>query len=186
MKKGSVFKKFEVVINILVSVNSLLPKSINKILLKLFRNCPLQIGILIRYILFKNLAKACGKNVLIFPGVILDAPELMDFGNNVSINAYCYLAGDIVIKDDVGIAHTSAIHSMNHTWDDKTVPMNSNPVINNQVLIEEDVWIGCNVIILSGVHIQPRTVIAAGAVVTKSFEGNSIIGGNPARIIKSI
>lgn len=52
------------------------------------------------------------------------------------------------------------------------------------IIIENDVWIGFGVIILSGVTIGRGSVVAAGSVVTKSFEPYSIIGGNPAKLIK--
>lgn len=59
------------------------------------------------------------------------------------------------------------------------LPGNDAPVI-----IEDDVWTGANITILKGVTIGRGSVIAAGAVVTKSFPPYSIIGGVPARILK--
>ena len=59
------------------------------------------------------------------------------------------------------------------------LPENDAPVI-----IEDDVWTGANVTILKGVTIGRGSVIAAGAVVTKSFPPYSIIGGVPAKLIK--
>jgi chloramphenicol O-acetyltransferase type B len=57
--------------------------------------------------------------------------------------------------------------------------------INDQdVYIEDDVWIGCNVTILKGVTISRGSVVAAGAIVNKSCPPYSIIGGNPAKVIK--
>jgi len=52
------------------------------------------------------------------------------------------------------------------------------------IVIEDDVWIGANAIILKGVTLGKGSVVAAGAVVTKSAPAYSLIGGNPARIIK--
>ena len=58
------------------------------------------------------------------------------------------------------------------------------PEDDQDVVIESDVWIGCNVTILKGVTIGRGSVVAAGAVVTKSCPPYSIIGGVPARILK--
>ena len=52
------------------------------------------------------------------------------------------------------------------------------------IIVEDDVWIGQNAIILSGVHIGQGAVIAAGAVVTKDVPPYAIVGGNPAKVIK--
>lgn len=58
------------------------------------------------------------------------------------------------------------------------------PEDDQDVVIESDVWIGCNVTILKGVTIGRGSVVAAGAVVTKSCPPYSIIGGVPAKVIK--
>ncbi len=63
--------------------------------------------------------------------------------------------------------------------DTSKLPENDLPVV-----IEDDVWCGANVIILKGVTIGRGSVVAAGAVVTKSFPPYSIIGGVPAKLIK--
>ena len=54
------------------------------------------------------------------------------------------------------------------------------------VVIGDNVWIGMNAVILKGVTIGDNCVIAAGAVVTKSVEANLLVGGNPARIIRTL
>lgn len=58
------------------------------------------------------------------------------------------------------------------------------PEDDQDVIIESDVWVGCNVTILKGVTIGRGSVVAAGAVVTKSCPPYSIIGGVPAKVIK--
>ena len=63
--------------------------------------------------------------------------------------------------------------------DDEKLPENDLPVV-----IEDDVWCGANVTILKGVTIGRGSVVAAGAVVTKSFPPYSIIGGVPAKLLK--
>jgi len=52
------------------------------------------------------------------------------------------------------------------------------------ITIDDDVWIGENAIICSGVHISQGAIVAAGAIVTKNVDAYSIVGGNPAKLIK--
>ena len=52
------------------------------------------------------------------------------------------------------------------------------------IVIEDDVWIGARVIILKGVTIGKGSIIGAGSVVTKDVEPYSIVGGNPAKLIR--
>lgn len=56
---------------------------------------------------------------------------------------------------------------------------------DKDVIIDEDVWIGCNVTILKGVHIGRGAIIAAGSIVTRSIPAYCIAGGNPAKVIKA-
>lgn len=55
---------------------------------------------------------------------------------------------------------------------------------DQDIVIEDDVWMGCNVTILKGVHIGRGSIVSAGSVVTKSFPPYSIIGGVPAKLLK--
>lgn len=90
------------------------------------------------------------------------------------------------LSDNVSIAHSTSILSVNHTWDDATNPIKYNPVERSAVMIENDVWIGCGCRILAGVTVHTRSVVAAGAVVTKDVPSNVLVGGVPSKIIKSI
>lgn len=58
------------------------------------------------------------------------------------------------------------------------------PSNDMDVIIEDGVWIGCNVTILKGVTVGKGAVVAAGSVVTKSIKPYNIVGGNPAKAIK--
>ena len=58
------------------------------------------------------------------------------------------------------------------------------PENDKDVIIEDGVWCGCNVTILKGVRIGKGAVVAAGSVVTKDVPSYSIVGGNPAKVIK--
>jgi len=167
-------------------MDSLLPKHINNRLLVFFRGATGMVGAGIRYILIRNLAKKCGDNVVILEDVFFDAIHMMTFGNNVSINPYCYVAGEINFGDNVAVANHTSFHSANHTYTDLKLPIKEQPIINVPIEIADDVWIGSGCRILSGVKIGTRVVVAAGAVVTKSVPSNSIIAGVPAKVIKKI
>jgi len=89
--------------------------------------------------------------------------------------------GIIIGKNVILAAHVSVI-SQNHDTSDFTKYLPSQPI-----RIGENSWIGTHAVILPGVELGSHTIVAAGAVVTKSFlEGNQIIAGNPAVIIKKI
>ncbi len=76
--------------------------------------------------------------------------------------------------------------SVNHSWDAHNLPIKYNPLILNSVCIENDVWIGCGCIVLAGVTIHQRAVVAAGAVVTRDVHSNVVVAGVPAKQIKVI
>lgn len=61
---------------------------------------------------------------------------------------------------------------------------NHDALTKGSIIVEDDVWIGSNAIILSGVTLGKGTIVAAGSVVVKSTQAYSIVGGNPAMVIK--
>jgi acetyltransferase-like isoleucine patch superfamily enzyme len=73
---------------------------------------------------------------------------------------------------------------LNHGYEDINLPIHKQPVSMSPIVIENDSWIGANVVVTAGVTIGKHSVIAAGAVVTKSIPPFSIAVGNPARVIK--
>ena len=102
-------------------------------------------------------------------------------GNYVSLLS----AKEITIGDHCLIASNVFITDLNHGIDlscDK--PFEDQPLTVKKVAIGSNCWIGEKSIVLSGVSLGNNTIVAGGSVVTKSFGGNCIIGGNPAKIIK--
>ena len=55
---------------------------------------------------------------------------------------------------------------------------------DQDVIIESNVWIGCNVTILKGVTIGDNAIVGAGSVVTKNVRPNTVVVGNPAKVIR--
>lgn len=144
--------------------------------------------IALRYLMLERMSEECGDNVRIGANVRILNWHNLKIGNNVSIHDYCYLdaSGGISIGDNVSIAHATSILSFEHTWDDQALPIKYNPTKPSSVVIKDDVWIGCGVRILSDVEIKQRSIVAAGAVLTKSFESNVILAGVPAKVVKNI
>ncbi|MEU6783911.1 acyltransferase [Nonomuraea angiospora] len=105
-------------------------------------------------------------------------------GRDCTMNPYTVIRGTVELGDAVRIgAHTSVL-AFNHTIDDPEVEVHRQPLCSSGIRIGNDVWIGSHVVILDGVHVGDRAVVAAGAVVTKDVPAGAIVGGNPAKVIK--
>jgi acetyltransferase-like isoleucine patch superfamily enzyme len=111
----------------------------------------------------------------------------IQLGNNVGIGEYAYLggAGGLQIGDNCIIGQYFSCHPENHIYANSDKPIRLQGVTRKGIKIGNNCWIGSKVTILDGVEIGNRCVIAAGAVVTHSFPDNSVIGGVPARLLKS-
>jgi len=123
------------------------------------------------------------------PDVRIFDTENLVIGRNVSLHCWSFISahGGLTIGDDVAIGHGCSILTTEHGFDDLATAIKWQPITRYPVKISDDVWIGANVTILAGVTIGPRSIIAAGAVVTRSFpEGHVIIGGVPAREIRRL
>ncbi|WP_346986128.1 acyltransferase [Chryseobacterium sp. POE27] len=182
------FKKNSKVINLFVKIFSALPKTVLIFIWDCISNKSQVLFIGIRYIILKSLIKECGENVKIGTNVQILGWQKLSIRDNVSIHANCYIDanGGITIDKNVSIAHNSTILSSNHSWYDESLPIKYNPIVFDEVIISEDVWIGCGCRILAGARVGKRSIIAAGAVVNRNVETKSIVGGVPAKLIKKI
>jgi acetyltransferase-like isoleucine patch superfamily enzyme len=102
------------------------------------------------------------------------------------IGAYVCIAGpgNIKIGRDCLIAAHSGIFANNHIYCDPIVPIGSQGVTRQGIVIEDDCWLGSGVKVLDGVTIGKGSVIGAGSVVTKDIAPFSVAVGVPARVIK--
>ena len=98
------------------------------------------------------------------------------------IGSYCSIGNNVKFL-------LSSEHSTNYisTYPFKVQLLNSQKfeaLSHGNIIVDDDVWIGENVVIMSGVHIGQGAVVAAGAVVTKDVPPYAIVGGVPAKVIK--
>lgn len=108
-------------------------------------------------------------------------------GDNVGIGEFAYLggAGGLTIGSGCIIGQYFSCHPENHLCADLNIEIRLQGTSRKGIEIGENCWIGSKVTLLDGVKVGSGSVIAAGAVVTRSFPANSIIGGVPAKLIKT-
>lgn len=143
-------------------------------------------------LLYKKCFKSCGCNVYLRPSKSdFKGLSNISIGDNVSIpkgSTFYSTEANLIIKNNVVFGPKPTIITGDHRIDVIGTPiihsLNKLSTNDQDVVIEEDVWIGANVVILKGVTIGRGSVVAAGATVTKSCAPYSIIGGVPAKLIK--
>lgn len=148
------------------------------------------------------------KNISIGKYTLIDGTLLVfPYGGKIEIGEFCYVgeyskiwsAENIKIGNNVFISHNVNIidtnsHEINHIEREKSYknslltghPNVKGSIISAPIIIEDHAWVSFNVILLKGVTIGRGAIIAAGSVVTKSVEPFTMVGGNPAKLIKKL
>ena len=134
----------------------------------------------------RNIFEYCGKNVNIEKGAQFGAGDRIRIGDNSGLGINCHIPNGSIIGNYVMMGSNCFIHSRNHSFTRTDIPIREQGYTPEKpVVIEDDVWIGQDVTIMVGRHIRKGSIIAACSVVTKDFPEYSIIGGNPAKLIKN-
>ena len=107
-------------------------------------------------------------------------------GNHTRIGLHNTIIGPVTIGSHVNMAQGITVTALNHNFTDTEKRIDEQGISTTPVTIEDDIWIGANATILSGVNIGQHSVIAAGAVVTKDVPPHSLVAGVPAKVIKQI
>lgn len=107
-------------------------------------------------------------------------------GDYTRIGIHNTIIGPVCIGNHVNLAQGITITALNHNFEDASKRIDEQGISTKPVVIGDDVWIGANAVILPGVTIGSHCVVAAGAVVTKDVPDNCVVGGVPAKVIKSL
>lgn len=108
-----------------------------------------------------------GEGCRIAPGAIFTDPEYTRIGNNVRI-AEAWISG-----------HDGSVNMINAAYGTRLDAV-------GPVVLRDDVFIGRGVTILPGVTIGPRAIVGAGSVISRDVPPNSVVAGNPARVVRSL
>lgn len=138
----------------------------------------------IRVLLSQITGSEIDESTAIFPPFNINYGKHTEIGKNVFINFDCVFLdfGGITIEDGVFIAPKVSLLTEGHPIS----PENRHSLTVAPILIKRNAWIGANATIMQGVTIGENAIVAAGAVVTKDVPDNTVVGGIPAKKIKTI
>lgn len=136
--------------------------------------------------LFEELTEGrAGEHFRLIPPFYSDCGRNIRVGDRVFINQNCtfYSLADITIGDDVMIGPNVNLITSEHP----VAPSRRRAhLLGKPIVIERGVWIAAGATIIGGVTVGENSVVAAGSVVTRDVPPNTLVGGNPARVIRSI
>ncbi len=138
----------------------------------------------VRQWLSKIIGKKVEESTTVFIPFHTNFGRFINIGKNVFINhggSFLDLGG-ITIENDVLIGPNVQLITENHPIQ----PAERKVLDLKSILIKRNAWVGAGAIILPGVTVGENSVVAAGAVVTKDVPSNTVVGGVPARVIKSL
>ncbi len=139
----------------------------------------------VRALFSELIGKKVDDSFLLCPPFYTTGGADISVGRNVFINQNCtfYDLGGLDIADDVMIGPNVSIITSSHP----VAPAQRRAfVIANPIVIERNVWIAAGATIIGGVTVGENSVVAAASVVTRDVVPNTLVGGNPARVIRSI
>lgn len=163
------------------SKNKLLRLIWNLIYLMLFRPFASRIFKKWRVLVLKFFGAKLEWNTHVYASVKIWAPWNLEIGKYSTLgpNVDCYNQGKIKIGHNSVVSQKSYLCASSHDYRKKDIPLILKPIT-----IKDGVWIAAGSFIGPGVKIENNVVVAAKAVVVKNVDTNSIVGGNPAKLIK--
>lgn len=175
----------------------------------LLRSTPTRLGVFLRRIAYRPFMRQSHmfdiendveikglRNLHIGTGTCIEQRcTLLCTNSSVEIEDNCYMnknvrigadgGGEVRIGNHVMIGPNTVIDPSTHKTSDLSVPMRNQGMEFGRIIIEEDVWIGANVVIVKDVTVGKGAIIAAGAIVTSDVKSYSLVGGVPAKLIRN-
>jgi len=136
--------------------------------------------------ILQELFGSVGKNSFIEPDFRCDYGSNIYTGDNFYANFNCVILDVCEVRFGDNCMLAPGVHIYTATHPLQPVERNSGREFGKPVTIGNNVWIGGSAVINPGVTIGDNAVIASGAVVTKDVPANTVVGGNPARVLKHI
>ena len=136
-----------------------------------------------------------GANTYIMHGAILHVYNFRDMphsgiriGRDSLIGEYTVIRGQggVTIGDRVYTSPMTQLIAVNHVFSDPDRPFIEQGITAQGIIVEDDVWLGANVVVTDGVRIGKGAVVAASAVVTRDVPPHTVVAGVPARVIRTI
>lgn len=136
-----------------------------------------------------------GENTLVMHGAILHVYNFRNLpqagiwiGRDSLIGEYTVIRGQggVKIGDRVYTSPMTQLIAVNHVFEDPERPFVEQGITAQGIVVEDDVWLGANAVITDGVRVGRGAVVAAGAVVTEDVPPHTVVGGVPARVIRTI
>ena len=134
----------------------------------------------IRQLCCKCLFDSCANQVNIGRKIRFSKHVSCGHGSGIGDNGY--FSGTVIIKNNIMIAPKCSFIALNHVFDDQLRHAGEEDL---PIIIEDNCWIGYGATILAGCNIGEGSIVGAGAVVTKNVPPFSVVGGVPAKVIKT-
>lgn len=140
----------------------------------------------IRVFLCKGIFEKCGNIQTINRRVNFGSGFHISIGDGSGIGEGAHLPANTIIGNNVMLSRNTFILDRNHRFDRIDIPIIEQGFLPaKQTVIEDDCWIGLRCILTPGRHVRKGTIVGMGSVLTKDFPEYSIVGGAPAKLIKS-
>lgn len=134
----------------------------------------------------KHIFKHCGTNINIEHGAKFGTGVDISIGDNSGLGIRCNVPSNLTVGNNVMMGPDCVILDRNHRYEQIDIPMIvQGDTERKPTIIQDDVWIGCQVLIMPGRTIKKGSIIAGGCVLCKDFPEYAIVGGNPSKYIKS-